>query len=227
MMFIFLFDIRKSYMNLITSSINMTRYLFPSNDAIYIDLYILKWISILFSACLLLMNEKSDLCIFFIIQSIYTFISWIFYFGFSRIFNLSTFPLIASVIMIELAAWLYFSCHMHNFASHFSITIWAAIVTLYWSTEMKYNSFIIFISIWTFSFMNIMKLFDISMSKSYSILIYVNDNNSLQSCEICNISCIIMKLSYLFDNLTFSHSAIFNIEISIFITFFELLMTKW
>ena len=129
--FIFLFDIRKSCMNLIMLSINMTRYLFSSNDVIYIDFYILKWINTLFSACLLLIDEKSDLYIFLIAQSIYTFISWASCFEFPRIFNSSTFSLITNIIIIILATWSYFSYHMHDFASHFNVIIWAITMILY------------------------------------------------------------------------------------------------
>ena len=131
MMLVFLFEMRKSWVNLLTSSMNVMRYLFLSNDAICIGSHVLKWISALFSACLLLMDGKSDLCIFSIAQSMHTFISWAFCFGFSRISNLSTFPLAASVIMVVLVAWSYLSCHMHNFVSRFSVAMWAAIMTLY------------------------------------------------------------------------------------------------
>ena len=144
-MLIFLFDIRKSCMNLITSSMNMIRYLFSSNEIICIDSYISKWINALFFECLLLMKEKSDLYIFFITHSMHIFIFLVSCFEFPRIFNFLTFSLIMNIIMIELVVWSYLLCYMHNFISHFNITIW--IMILYWSIKMKHNSSMIFISI--------------------------------------------------------------------------------
>ena len=155
----------------------------------------------------------------------HTFISWAFCFGFPRISKPSTFPLAVSVIMVELAAWPYLSCHVHSFAPRFNVAMWAK--ALYWSIEVKHNSSIMSVSIQTCSFVNIMELLDMSVSQPYSMLTRVNDSNPLRRWGTCNTSCMIAKLSYLSDNLTFPHPATFNIEISISIIFFELLMTRW
>lgn len=66
MMLAFLFGIKKSRVNLVASSMNVIRYLFPLNDGIYIDPHMSEWISVLFSAYLLLMDEKDNLYIFLI-----------------------------------------------------------------------------------------------------------------------------------------------------------------
>src|SRR5205814_5766942 len=70
------------------------------------------------------MDGKGDLCIFPIAQPTHTSIFLASCFGSPRISNPSTFPLAASVIMVELAAWPYLSCHVHNFAPRFNVAVW-------------------------------------------------------------------------------------------------------